>query len=302
MGGARIRDTRKNSREEARVKSVVVTGVSSGIGYGLAKELVGRGYRVFGSVRKEADAETLKAELGGRFAPLLFDVTDREAVLRASEEVGAALGGGGLAGLFNNAGITIAGPLMHQPLAEVRAHFETNVLGLISTTQAFLPLLGAGRLRTHPPGRIVNISSVSGRVATPFTAAYNGTKHAVEGVSDSLRRELLPYGIDVIVIRPGSVKTEMVWKVAGPDVEEAYAETDYAQPFANFVEIRADFMKDGHSPEEFAKRVADAFEARRPRTRYNIVSRRLPVWTIPTLLPDRMLDRLIGRSMGLLRR
>ena len=283
------------------MKSVVVTGVSSGIGYGLTKELVGRGYRVFGSVRREKDAERLEAEFGGRFAPLVFDVTDREAVLRASEEVGAALGDGGLAGLVNNAGITIAGPLMHQPLEEVRAHFETNVIGLISTTQAFLPLLGARRPQTHPPGRIVNISSTSGRVATPFTAAYNGTKHAVEGVSDSLRRELLPYGIDVIVIRPGSVRTEMTWKVTGPDVEEAYAQTDYAEPFANFIEVRDNFMKDGYSTEEFGRRAADAFEARRPRTRYNIVSRKLAVWTIPNLLPDRMFDRLLGRSMGLLR-
>ncbi len=217
------------------MKSVVITGVSSGIGHGLAKELVGRGYRVFGSVRQEADAEKLATELGERFVPLLFDVTDREAVLRAAEEVEAAVGDEGLAGLVNNAGIMIYGPLMHQPLVEVRDQYETNVIGLVPATKAFLPLLGVRRPQTYPPGRIVNIGSVNGRVATPFGAAYVGTKHAVEGVSDSLRRELLPYGIDVVVIRPGPVKT----KIAGRATEgrlAAYAETDYAEPLANFFE------------------------------------------------------------------
>jgi NAD(P)-dependent dehydrogenase (short-subunit alcohol dehydrogenase family) len=283
------------------MKSVVVTGVSSGIGYGVAKALIGRGYRVFGSVRREADAERLEAQLGERFAPLVFDVTDREAVLRAAEEVGGVLGTGGLAGLVNNAGVAIAGPLMHQPLEEVRTHFEVNVFGLISTTQAFLPLLGATRTRTHPPGRVVNISSVGGSVGQPFIGAYVGTKHAVEGVSDSLRRELLPYGIDVIVIRPGAVKTEIWGKAAEPGVE-AYADTEYAGPLADFQEYAANLAKGGYTPEEFGKRVADAFEARRPKTRYAIVPGRLTGWTIPTLLPDRLLDRIIGRSVGLLRR
>ena len=283
------------------MKSVIVTGVSSGIGYGVAKELIGRGYRVFGSVRREADAARLEAELGERFAPLVFDVTDREAVLRAAKEVGGVLGTGGLAGLVNNAGVAIAGPLMHQPLEEARAHFEVNVVGLISTTQAFLPLLGAKRPRTHPPGRIINISSVGGRIASPFIAAYAGTKHAVEGVSDSLRRELLPYGIDIIVIRPGAVKTE-IWGKAAESGVEAYADTDYAEPLANFEEYAMNLAKGGYSPEELGKRVANVFEARRPKTRYAIVPGRLTGWTIPILLPDRLLDRFIGRSIGLLRR
>ena len=283
------------------MKSVIVTGVSSGIGYGVAKELIGRGYRVFGSVRREADAARLEAELGERFAPLVFDVTDREAVLRAAEEVGGVLGTGGLAGLVNNAGVAIAGPLMHQPLEEARAHFEVNVVGLISTTQAFLPLLGAKRPRTHPPGRIINISSVGGRIASPFIAAYAGTKHAVEGVSDSLRRELLPYGIDIIVIRPGAVKTE-IWGKAAESGVEAYADTDYAEPLANFEEYAMNLAKGGYSPEELGKRVANVFEARRPKTRYAIVPGRLTGWTIPILLPDRLLDRFIGRSIGLLQR
>ena len=283
------------------MKSIVITGVSSGIGHGLAKELVGRGYRVFGSVRQEADAERLATELGERFVPLLLDVTDREAVFRAAEEVEAAVGDKGLAGLVNNAGTTIFGPLMHQPLAEVRAQYETNVIGLVSVTQAFLPLLGARRLQTHPPGSIVNIGSVNGRVATPFGAAYVGTKHAVEGISDSLRRELLPYGIDVIVIRPGPVKTEIAGKATKGRLA-AYAETDYAEPLANFFKASEKATEGGYSTDEFGRRVADTFEARRPKTRYTFLRQKLTYWTIPTLLPDRLLDWVMGRIFGLLRR
>lgn len=283
------------------MKSVVVTGVSSGIGRGLARELVGRGYRVFGSVRKEEDAASLAAELGTCFSPLLFDVTDREAVLRAAQEVGTVLGDGGLAGLVNNAGITIFGPLMHQPLEDVRAEFEANVIGLVSVTQAFLPLLGATSPQTHPPGRIVNIGSVNGRLGTPFMAAYVGTKHAVEGVSDSLRRELLLYGIDVVVVRPGPVKTEINRK-ATEHRSAAYAKTDYAKPLADFFRISAKATEGGYSAEEFGKRVADAFEAKKPRTRYTFLRQKLTIWTIPSLLPDRLYDRLLGRIVGLLRR
>ncbi len=280
------------------MKSVVVSGVSSGIGRGLAGELVGRGYRVFGGVRGEEDAGGLEAELGANFRPLLLDVTDRDAVLGAAGEVGEALGDGGLAGLVNNAGITIAGPLMHQPLEEARAHFETNAIGLISVTQAFLPLLGATGSPTHPPGRIVNVSSTEGKVGSPFLSAYAGSKHAVEGVSDSLRRELLPYGIDVIVVRPGPVKTKN-WGKAFDGRAEAYAGTDYAGTLAKFSELGTKAHKGGYSPEEFARRAADAFEARRPRTRYAIVPNKLAQWTVPAILPDRLYDRLIGRIVGL---
>jgi NAD(P)-dependent dehydrogenase (short-subunit alcohol dehydrogenase family) len=279
------------------VRSIVITGVSSGIGYGAAREFAGNGYRVFGSVRKEEDAGRLRAELGASFTPLLFDVTDREAVLAAAEEVGEALGGSGLAGLINNAGTAIGGPLMHQPLEEVRGHFEVNVVGLISVTQAFLPLLGAKKPRTHEPGRIVNVSSVGGKIASPFIGAYAGTKHAVEGISDSLRRELLPYGIDVIVVELGSVRTE-IWD-KGARGAERYADTDYAEALAGFGEYAQGLAKNGYTPEQFGRFVREVFEKERPRTRYAIAPRKFASFTIPRLLPDRWLDRLIARTVGL---
>ena len=279
------------------MRSIVITGVSTGIGRGAAAAFAGAGYRVFGSVRREEDAARLRGEIGGRFVPLVFDVTDREAVLGAAEQVGEAVGSGGLAGLVNNAGTALAGPLALQPLDDVRAQFEANVLGLVSVTQAFLPLLGTDRSRSGPPGRIVNVSSVGGRVVSPFIGAYAGTKHAVEGISDALRRELMPYGIDVIVVRPGAVKTE-IW-VKGATTKNLYAGTEYEEPLERFEAYANGLAKGGYSPEELGRRVLRAFEAKRPRTRYAIVRGRLANWVIPTLLPDRQLDRLIGRTVGL---
>lgn len=279
------------------MKSVVITGVSTGIGRGAAGAFARAGYRVFGSVRREEDAARLGVEIGERFVPLIFDVTDRGAVLAAAGEVGEAVGTDGLAGLVNNAGTAIAGPLALQPLDDVRAQFEANVLGLISVTQAFLPLLGADRSRPNPPGRIVNVSSVGGKVASPFIGAYAGTKHAVEGISDALRRELMPYGIDVIVVRPGAVKTE-IW-AKGATSKDLYARTDYRGPLERFEAYANGLAKGGYSPEEFGALVLRAFEAKRPRTRYAIVRGRLSNWVVPAVLPDRLLDRLIGRNVGL---
>ena len=279
------------------MKSIVITGVSTGIGYGAAKEFARHGYRVFGSVRKEEDAERLAAELGAGFVPLLFDVTDPDALRGAAEEVGEAIGGSGLGGLVNNAGTAIGGPLALQPLGEVRTHFEVNVVGLISVTQAFLPLLGMGRPRTEEPGRIINVGSTGGKVAMPFIGAYAGTKHAVEGISDSLRRELLPYGIDVILIEPGAVRTE-IWD-KGASQAGRYNGTDYEEPLDNFRRYAEGLAKSGYSPEEFGRRVVKVFEKKRPRTRYAIVPGRLANFTVPRLLPDRWLDRLIARNVGL---
>jgi NAD(P)-dependent dehydrogenase (short-subunit alcohol dehydrogenase family) len=279
------------------MKSIVITGVSSGIGYGAAGEFARHGYRVFGSVRREEDAARLEAELGSNFVPLLIDVTDREAVLEAAGRVEEIVGDDGLAGLVNNAGIAVAGPLMHQPIEEMRAHFEVNVLGLVSVTQAFLPLLGARKPRTHPPGRIVNVSSIGGRVALPFIGAYAGTKHAVEGISDSLRRELLPYGIEVIVVEPGAVRTPM-WE-KGAAQADRYSRTDYAEPAAKFAKYADGLAENGYPPEKFGSFIREAFEAEKPKTRYSIVPRRFTSWTVPAALPDRWLDRLVGRNFGL---
>src|ERR1700686_3275899 len=184
------------------MKSIVVTGSSTGIGWGIAKVLIGKGFRVFGSVRKAADGERLSREFGPNFMPLIFDVTDVAAVAEAADQVAAALGGETLFGLVNNAGIAVAGPLLYLKLDEFRQQIEINLTGQLIVTQAFAPLLGADRSRKGEAGRIVMISSVGGKNANPFLGPYNASKFGLEGMAEALRRELMIFGIDVIVVAP----------------------------------------------------------------------------------------------------
>ena len=209
------------------MKSVVITGTSTGIGWGSAKVLIAAGFRVFGSVRKQADADRLVQEFGTNFVPLIFDVTDEKAVQAAAAKVRTALGGETLFGLVNNAGVAIAGPLLHLPIADFRQQIDINLTGVVITTQAFAPLLGADTSLKGKPGRIVNISSVGGRNGTPFMAPYNASKFALEGLSESLRRELLLFGVDVIIIGPGAIATPIWSKAEQVDVTP-YRSTPYA--------------------------------------------------------------------------
>src|SRR6266513_2026771 len=171
------------------MKSVVVTGASTGIGWGCVKVLTERGFHVFGSVRKQTDADRLKTEFGDKFTPLLFDITDAAAVRRGAEQVAAAIGNDTLGGLVNNAGIAVPGPMLFVDIDEFRHQLEVNVVGQVIATQAFAPLLGADSSRKGDRGRIVMISSVGGRNASPFVGPYNTSKFALEGLSESLRRE-----------------------------------------------------------------------------------------------------------------
>ena len=198
------------------MKAIVITGVSTGIGYAATAVFIQRGYHVFGSVRKAADAKRLQAEMGAQFTPLLFDVTDKVGVQTAVSQVRAALGEKNLTALINNAGIVTPGPLMHMPSDSFRQQFQVNLFGLFDVTQAFLPLLGARKHNAGLPGRIINISSVSGKIAYPFMGAYAASKHALEAYSDSLRRELMLYGIDVILIQPGTTRTRHHGQVCVP--------------------------------------------------------------------------------------
>src|ERR1700710_2550746 len=173
------------------MKSIVVTGSATGIGWGIAKVLIQKGFRVFGSVRKAADGERLAKEFGQNFVPVLFDVTDEAAVAKAADQVAAALNGETLAGLVNNAGIAVAGPLLYLKLDEFRQQIAVNLTGQLIVTQAFAPLLGVDRSRKGAPGRIVMISSVGGKNANPFLGPYNASKFGLEGMSEALRRELM---------------------------------------------------------------------------------------------------------------
>jgi len=279
------------------LRCAVITGVSSGIGFATARVLAGHGVHVFGSVRKAADADRLKSELRERFTPLVFDVTDVDAIHAMVPVVADHLGSETLLGLVNNAGIAAGGPLIHQPLDEVRRHFEVNTLGTLATVQAFAPLLGTERARTGKPGRIVNISSVAGRISAPFLGAYAASKRALEGMSHSLRRELRLYGIDVIIINPGSVATP-IWDKAETNTPSRYAATDYAPFLQRFLQSALRSGRSGLPAETVGEAVWTALTTRRPRTSYPVVRRRLLNWTIPLALPDRLIDRLIAKRLG----
>jgi len=277
--------------------TVVITGASTGIGLATARVLIERGATVFGSVRQLADGERVRRELGERFTPLVFDVTDAAAIRAAVPVVAEALGGATLSGLVNNAGIAVGGPLLHQPLDEFRRHLEVNVIGALATVQAFAPLLGADRTRTGTPGRIVNISSVAGRLSAPFLGAYAASKRALEGMSDSLRRELLVFGIDVIVINPGSVATP-IWDKAEEAGASRYADTVYGPMLARFLSAALRSGRAGLPPEAVGEVVWRALTVHRPKPRYAVVRGRLLNWTIPLALPERLIDWLIARRLG----
>ncbi|MGZ8511750.1 MAG: SDR family NAD(P)-dependent oxidoreductase [Chitinophagaceae bacterium] len=274
-------------------RTVLVTGVSSGIGYGITKELIRRNYTIFGSVRKQEDAQRLKAEFGEKFIPLVFDVTDQASIERAAYQVQSHLNGTGLGGLINNAGITVAGPVEHLSIDKVEYNFNVNVLGILRVTKTFLPLLGTRREHPNLPGRILNISSVSGKISAPYMASYTGTKHAVEGISHCLRKELLPYGIDVVIIGPGQVKTP-IWDKSSLD---EFTDTKYISSMMKFFTYLVAKGKNGMALDECSRRIADIIETKKPRTRYALVQNRFQNWILPLLLPDRVADRFILKTM-----
>lgn len=279
-------------------RAVVITGASTGIGRGAAKVLAEAGFHVFGSVRKAADGERLRGELGPHVTPLVFDVTDQEAVGAAAREVGAALGDATLAGLVNNAGIAVGGPLAHIPPADYRHQLEVNLIGPLIVTQAFLPLLGTDRARRGAPGRIVNISSVGGKMAFPFIGAYAASKHGLEAVSESLRRELMLYGIDVIIVGPGSVATP-IWDKAEQADWSAYADTEYAPILAKLRDYMLEEGRGGLPAEAIGQVILESLTAARPKWRYAVLRQKFTNWTIPRLLPRRWVDRAIARRIGL---
>ena len=277
------------------MKSVVVTGVSTGIGWGITKVLTGQGVRVFGSVRKAADADRLKQEFGDRFTPLIFDVTDEAAVRAAAEQVRVALAGEPLMGLVNNAGVAVAGPLLHLPIADFRQQIEVNLTGVVTTTQAFAPLLNADGKGT--PGRIVNISSVGGKNGSPFMGPYNASKFALEGLSESLRRELMLFGVDVIVVAPGAVATP-IWGKAKPEDIEPYRDTPFYPALQKVHAFMTAGGAAGLAPEVIGEAVAKALTTAKPKVRYTVAPN--PVMTFMMAnLPRRMVDNMVGKRLGL---
>jgi NAD(P)-dependent dehydrogenase (short-subunit alcohol dehydrogenase family) len=272
----------------------LVTGASSGIGEACAKHLAGLGFNVFAGVRKQADGERIA---GDRIEPVIIDVSDDGSVASASEQVRGAVGNTGLAGLVNNAGIAVAGPLEFVDIAEFQKQLDVNVTGVLRATQAMLPMIRLAR------GRIVNISSIGGRVAIPLVGPYAASKFALEGMSDSLRRELRPWGMHVALIEPGAVATP-IWDKGVDQAEELErnAPAEVRERYGEIINaVRKQSEKnrtEGVPPQEVAEAVAHALTASKPKTRY-LVGRDAKVrGPMAAVMPDRLMDAAIARALG----
>lgn len=282
------------------MKSVVVTGASTGIGWGCVKVLIGQGYRIFGSVRKQADADRLQSEFGPNFTPLIFDVTDQAAVQRGAAVVEKALGGETLSGLVNNAGIAVAGPLLYIGIDELRQQLEVNLIAQLTVTQAFAPLLGADTSRKGAPGRIVMMSSIGGKNAFPFMGPYAASKFGLEGLGESLRRELMVFGIDVIMIRPGAVRTP-IWDKADEVDVTRFANTPYYSSLGKVKDVMIAQGRQGYPPERIGRAVLKALTAARPKTAYTENPNKVQGAAV-RLLPKRTVDKAIAGQLGLKRK
>jgi NAD(P)-dependent dehydrogenase (short-subunit alcohol dehydrogenase family) len=278
--------------------ALLITGSSSGIGHAIAKLAVAQGWRVFGNVRKEADAEELNDEFGPSFTSLLFDVRDQPAIQAAVKAVHASLGPRTLNGLVNNAGVGLAGPILHQPLDEFRTVLDTNVLGTLLASRAFAPLLGADQSLSGQKGRIINISSIAGKIGQPFAGAYVASKFALEGLSEVMRRELKLYGIGVVIVAPATVDTP-IWDEPESAIGR-YGATDYGEAFDKGVRAIVDA---GHQhslqASDVAQTIMKALTAQRPRLRYAPAQHALLEQALPRAAPKRATDFVIEQALCL---
>lgn len=277
-------------------RAIVVTGASTGIGHATVKVLTGAGFYVFGAVRKQADGERLAKEFGASFSPLYFDVTDQAAVAAAAKQVEATLDGGTLFGLVNNAGMAVPGPLLYLRIEDFERQFDINVTGQLIVTQAFAPLLGADRDRKGAPGRIVMISSIGGKNALPFAGPYAASKFAIEGLSESLRRELMLFGIDVVIVAPGAVVTP-IWDKTEESIAP-FANTPYAPVLDKMKTIMLDTAAKGLPPERIGQAVLTGLTTAKPKARYTVTPNPVQTW-LTRYLPRRLVDRMIAGRIGL---
>lgn len=269
--------------------AVLVTGASSGMGKACALRLSQAGYTVFAGVRKERDVQMLKQEGFSRLIPVILDVTDSHTIAKAYQVIHEMVGTTGLVGLVNNAGIGVTAPIELVPLEELRRQFDVNVIGQVATIQAFLPLIRATQ------GRIVTVGSVGGKITIPFGGPLCSSKYAIESINDALRMELRPWGIHVVLVAPGSIRTPAVDKLvtdseAMINTFSPEGRTRYESSYRAFVQAFLKQEEEGVGPEVMAETVYRALTAASPRTRYPVgpKSRLLPF--LAAWLPARALD------------
>ncbi len=277
-------------------RMAVVTGASSGIGLATAEELARRGFHVLAGVRRHQDADRLA---GDNVEPVIVDITDEEQIAALADRVAHDPRGRRLGAVVNNAGVALNAPVEAIPLAEWRRHFDVNVFGHVAVVQALLPALIA-----DGDGRLVNVSSIGGRVAFPTYGAYAAAKFALEGFSDALRREVGRLGVKVIVIEPGTIATPMWGK--GIATMDELAATMTADQRARYGDLIAAMHKQaqgqagsGIQPLRAATVIADAIQSRKPRARYLVGRDAKLLAAMSGLLSDRTVDRLVARTLGI---
>lgn len=280
------------------MKSVLITGASTGIGRATALHLDGRGWRVFAGVRKEEDAASLGEAGSDRLVPLMLDVTDAGQIAAAAERIGAEVGKAGLDGLVNNAGIAVPGPLETLPIEDFKRQIDVNLSAQVAVTQAMLPAI-----RTAS-GRIVFITSIGGLMAFPMFGAYHAAKFGLEAVGDVFRQELRPWGISVSVVEPGSIATP-IWDRGEAEVDaiatragDGHAQL-YGEAIDAYREVARKTGERGIPPERVAKRIEHALSARRPRVRYLVGADARGQAFASRVLPDRLVDWIVARATGM---
>ena len=273
------------------MRSVLVTGASTGIGRATALRLDAAGWQVFAGVRRDADADSLREAGSARMQPLILDVTDAAQIAAAAERVGA-----GLDGLVNNAGIGVPGPLETMPMEDIRRQIEVNMFGHIAVTKAMLPAIRRAR------GRVVFISSIGGRIAFPMNGPYHLAKFGIEAAGDVFRQELRPWGISVSIVEPGSIKTP-IWERSDREIAtllERAPETGdlYGKPLAAVRGASRRLGERGIPPDRVASRIEHALTARRPRTRYLVGGDAKLQARAKMVIPARVWDRIVARMIG----
>jgi NAD(P)-dependent dehydrogenase (short-subunit alcohol dehydrogenase family) len=272
-----------------RRELIVVTGASTGMGAATAKELARKGFHVLAGVRRDVDADALRAD---RIEPHILDITVDSDVAAIADRVARDPLGRPLRALINNAGIGVNGPVEALPIAEWRRQFEVNLFGHVAMIQALLPSL------RRSSGTVVNISSIGGKVALPTYPAYAGSKFAMEALSDSLRREVSGSGVKVAVVEPGAVKTAMAERgIATADRLKAEMATDQLERYGALIDAMSNlarsFDTDGVPAEHAAKVIAKAATASRPRTRYTVGRDAAILARLSRVISDRFLDRVV---------
>ena len=279
------------------MKYILITGVSTGIGYDAVRHFVGQGYFVFGSVRKEADQQRLESEFPERFKCLLFDICDQAAISTAAKQVEEVLDGQLLTCLVNNAGVVLAGPLELIDDDRFEHQLLVNVSGTRKVINAFLPLLGATKDRdpSLKPGKIINNSSISGIVNTPVNGSYCISKHAIESLGEVYRRELMMYGIDVVSIQSGPIQSQIWEKNIGTASE--FEDSDYQTMIQQTEAIVAESQKIAQPPSVFSSLIEKIIDNPRPRLAYIIYQQPWRIWIL-RWLPRRWVDRLMHKKLS----